>query len=236
MTTATFALSLLLASAPQAREAVDCARELADARRLYEDQSAERLAFAAPLVRAVRAIVDHTLTDEDRALVRGFKDGTVAAAELDARLWPRLRRAFARFNAVACRNLGGVAGADELVDGLTTLGGGAGLHTGVVVACAQRIPGLEGRRYVGLRVRADADGPALVLQGVIERAELALVAAGERRPARRLALQLPLGDRAMEAAALDAALAELTGREADFTWTVPAACRSRVSTAALSNP
>lgn len=215
--------ALLLAGAPAPREVVDCAREVSDARQLYQEQSAERLAFAAPLVRAVRTIVERTLTDEDRGLIRGFKDRTVSAGALDRRLWPKLRRAFSRFNAAACRGAGGVAGADELVDGLTAMAGGEGLHTTVVVTCAGRA-GAGGRRFLGLRVRADADGPSLVLQGLLERSD------------ERVTVRIPLGNREAESAALDGAIADYVGREADFTWVVPAACRQRLSSAGSVTP
>lgn len=231
-----FAVSaLLLAGGAAPREAVDCGHEVAQARQLYEHQLAERLAFAAPLVRAVRAVVDRTLTDDDRALIRGFKEGAVSAAALDRRLWPRLRRVLSRFNAASCRGLGGVAGADELVDGLTALRGGEGLHTGVVVTCARAGTG-EGRRYLGLRVRPDGDGPTLVLDGVIEQREASLEVAGAPPELRRVVVRIPLGDRDAEGAALDGALAEYTGREADFTWMVPSACQQRLSTAGAAIP
>src|SRR5512138_3808177 len=97
MTTFALLASLLLA-APQKPD-VDCAREVADAHRLYQAQAADRLAFADPLARTVRHVIDRTLSEDDRAAIRGFKQGAVSAADLDARLWPRLRRVFARFNA-----------------------------------------------------------------------------------------------------------------------------------------
>ncbi len=224
MTTVALTLTALLFAAPAPKEALDCAREVADARRLYEQQAAERLRFADPLARAVRRVIDRTLGDEDRALIRGFKQGTVSAAELDARLWPRLRRVFARFNAEDCRHLGGVAGSEEIVDALTTLRGGPGLHTGVVVSCARRVPGLDRRSHLGLRVRPDDDGPTVLLQGVIERPETLTWAAGQPPEVRRLTVQIPLGDRASELEALAHAVAGYTGDESDFTWMVPPAC------------
>ena len=39
-------------------------------------------------------------------------DAEALQADLDARLWPRLRRVFARFNAADCRHLGGVGDGD----------------------------------------------------------------------------------------------------------------------------
>ncbi len=222
---------LFAAAAPAAREPVDCAREIADARELYHAQTAERLRFAAPLARTMKQVIERTLTDEDRALMRGFQQGAVRADALDQKLWPKLRRVFARFNATDCRHLGGVANAVELVDALTAMRGGAGLHTSVVVTCAQRIPGFESRRYLGLRVRADEDGPTLVLQGVLEQRELAFVPGGEGGPRRRLAIQIPLGDRGAERGAFANGLAAYTGSEAEFTWIVPARCRERLSIA-----
>src|SRR5512138_363701 len=165
MTFFALGLSLVLA-APSPKEPLDCAHALDGAQARYEDRTAERLRFADPLSSALRQIIDRTLDDEDRAAIRGFKQGTVPAAELDARLWPRLRRVFARFNAADCRHLGGVARAEEIVDALTAVRDGTGLHTGVLVTCARRLPGLDARSHLGLRVRPDEDGPTLVLQGV----------------------------------------------------------------------
>ncbi len=216
-------LSLVLA-APSPKEPLDCAHELESARQLYQDQAAERLRFADPLARTLRQVIDRTLGDEDRAAIRGFKQGTVSAAELDARLWPRLRRVFARFNAADCRHLGGVARSEEIVDAVTAMRGGAGLHTGVLVSCARRIPGIENRSHLGLRVRPDEDGPTLVLQGVIERPETLTWAAGQPPEVRRLAVQIPLGDRAAELQALAHAMAGYAGAESDFAWMVPARC------------
>ncbi len=224
MTTFALALGALLAAAPSQKESVDCAREIAAARNIYQEQASDRLRFADPLARAVRQVIDRILGDEDRAAIRGFKQGTVSAAELDARLWPRLRRVFARFNAADCRHLGGVARAEEIVDALTEVRGGAGLHTGVVVSCVRRIPGLESRSHLSLRVRADDDGPTLVLQGVIERPETLMWASGNAPEVRRLAVQVPLGDRASELETLAHAVAGYAGSETDFTWIVPASC------------
>ncbi len=222
----TFALlAAILLGSPAQKPNVDCARELADAHRLYQDQAAEHLAFADPLARTVRHVIERTLTDDDRAAIRGFKQGAVSAGELDARLWPRLRRVFARFNGADCRSLGGVVSSQELVDAVTAMRGGAGLHTGVVVSCARRVPGIERRSHLGLRVRPDEDGPTLVLQGVIERPETLVWAAEQPPEVRRLAVQIPLGDRTSELAALARAVEGYAGDEADFTWIVPSACR-----------
>jgi hypothetical protein len=235
MTTFAFALAALVLAAPAPKPPPDCAREIADARQLYQDQATERLRFADPLARAVRQVIDRTLGDEDRAAIRGFKQGTVSAAELDARLWPRLRRVFARFNAADCRHLGGVARSEEIVDALTAMRGGPGLHTGVLVSCVRRVPGLESRSHLGLRVRADEDGPTLVLQGVIERPETLTWAAGQAPEVRRLAVQIPLGERSAEFETLAHAMAGYTGTESDFTWIVPAAC-GRPTTLGLAAP
>jgi hypothetical protein len=224
MTTFALALAALLLGAPAQKPKLDCARELADARRLYQDQAAEHLAFADPLARTVRQVIDRTLSDADRAAIRGFKQGTVSAAELDARLWPRLRRVFARFNAADCRHLGGIASSEELVDAVTAMRDGAGLHTGVLVTCARRVPGLESRSHLALRVRADEDGPTLVLQGVIERPRTLMWPAGDAPEVRRVAVQIPLGDKASELDALAHTMAGYAGQESDFTWIVPAAC------------
>jgi hypothetical protein len=229
MTTFAIALAAIALAAPAPKPPLDCAREIADARQLYEHQASERLRFAGPLASAVEQVIDRTLDEEDRALIRGFKRGTVSAADLDARLWPRLRRVFARFNGADCRHLGGVARAEELVDALTAMRGGPGLHTGVVVSCARRVPGLEARSHLGLRVRPDDDGPTLVLQGVVERPDDVTRAAGDRPEVRRVAVQIPLGDRAAELASLSRALAGYAGAEADFAWIVPAACGGAVA-------
>lgn len=229
MTTFAITAAALLLSATAQSDAVECAREIADARQLYAHQATERMRFADPLARAVRQVLDRTLGEEDRAVIRGFKAGTVSAVDLDARLWPRLRRVFARFNAADCGRLGGVAKADEIVDALTAMGGGPGLHTGVLVACARHVPGLESRSHLGLRIRADEDGPTLVLQGVIERPEQYTWAAGEAPEVRRLVVQIPLGDRAAERDAFADALSGYAGSEADFTWIVPASCGKPVT-------
>ncbi len=232
----TFALlAAILLGSPAQKPNVDCARELADAHRLYQDQAAEHLAFADPLARTVRHVIERTLTDDDRAAIRGFKQGAVSAGELDARLWPRLRRVFARFNGADCRSLGGVVSSQELVDAVTAMRGGAGLHTGVVVTCARRIPGLEGRGHLALRVRADDDGPTLVLQGVIEQPRSLTWPAGGAPEVRRVAVQIPLGDRASEREALAHAIAGYAGEESDFTWIVPAACRKPTTVGLVSH-
>jgi len=224
--------ALLAATAPAQPETVDCTREVAEARALFREHAAERLRFAAPLARTVRRVIDRTLSDEDREVIRAFQAGEATAGELDLRIWPKLRQVFARFNAADCRHLGGVAGVEELVDGLTAMRGGPGLHTAVLVTCAERLPGHGSRRFVGLRVLPGEDGPSLALQGVIEGPQLAFVAAGEEAPRRRVVVRIPLGDRASEDAALRDALAEYTGTEEDFTWIVPPVCAERLSGAA----
>ncbi len=224
MTTFVLAVTALVLAAPAQPEKLDCARELSDAHERFQAQATERLRFADPLERALRQVVDRTLDDADRAAIRGFKQGTVSAAELDARLWPRLRRVFARFNAADCRHLGGVARSEELVDAVSAMRGGPGLHPGVLVSCARRIPGRETRSHLGLRVRPDDDGPTLVLQGVIERPEAIAGAGPIGAEVRRLAVQVPLGEIGAEHDALARAMAGYTGKESDFTWMVPASC------------
>lgn len=223
--------ALLAASAPRGPAPLDCSREVAEARALFHDHASERLRFAAPLERAVRQVLDRALGDEERALLRAFHRGEASAGELDRRLWPKLRPVFARFNAADCRNLGGVTSVEETVDAVTSLRGGAGLHTSVLVTCAHRLPASASRRYVGLRVVHGEEGPEVVLHGVIEAAQLAFVADGESAPRRRIAVRIPLGDRAVEEAALREALEGFTGSEADFTWIVPAACAPRLGAA-----
>ncbi|HET8542294.1 MAG TPA: hypothetical protein VFL83_20635 [Anaeromyxobacter sp.] len=229
MTTFALALAAIVIAAPPAKPPVDCAREIADARQLYEDHAADSLRFADPLARAVHQVIDRTLRDEDRAAIRAFKQGTVTAAELDARLWPRLRRVFARFNSADCRHLGGVARSEEVVDALTAMRGGQGLHTDVLISCVRRLPGLESRSHLGLRVRRDEDGPTLVLQGVIERPQTVMWAAGAPPEVRRVAVQIPLGDRDAERQALAQTMAGYAGSESDFTWIVPASCGKAIT-------
>lgn len=236
MTILAAALAALALAAPAQKEPLDCARELADARRIYRDQAEERLRFADPLSRAVRQVLERTLTDEDRALLHGFKQGAVTAAELDAALWPRLRRVFARFNATDCRHLGGVARTEELVDALTAMRGGAGLHTGVLVTCARQLPGLDSRSHLGLRVRRDEDGPTVVLHGVIERPATLMWAPGHEPEVRRATVQIPLGDRTSELEALAHAVAGYAGKESDFTWVVPASCGKPPTTVGFAAP
>jgi hypothetical protein len=207
--------TLLLATAAPP-EGGDRAPDRPDALRVHRADPAERLRLAEPLARTLRQVIDGTLGDDDRALIRGFQAGAVAAEALDARLWPKLRHVLASFNAADCRHLGGVAAVDEPADALTALRGGRGLHTSVVVTCARRVPGLAARRHLGLRVRRDDAGPTLVLHGFVETGRGC-----------RVAIHVPLGDRAAERAALDAALAALAAGEADVTGEAPLDCRER---------
>jgi hypothetical protein len=226
------ALAALIAATalPASAHEVDCQGELATARRAYEHQRARRLRLVDPLARAVRQVIER-LGDEDRALVARFARGEVAAAEVDRALWPKLYPALDRFNRAGCKELGGVVRADEVVEASTALGGGKGLHTGVVMACARR-PTQQGeaRRYLGLRVKHGAQGPAVALYGFVQERE-GVFAAAEDAAWDGLVLEVPLGDRASERAALDRAVATFTGSENDFTWVVPAACLPRVSLA-----
>jgi hypothetical protein len=175
------------------------------------------------LARAVRQVIER-LGDEDRALVARFARGQVSAAEVDRALWPKLYPALDRFNRAGCKELGGVVRADEVVETSTALGGGKGLHTGVVVACARR-PTQQGesRRFLGLRMKHGAEGPTLVLRGFVQERE-GVSAAAEDASWDGLVLEIPLRDRASERGALDRAVAAFTGSEADFTWAVPASC------------
>lgn len=220
---------LVLSALPAAAREVDCSGELAGARRAFHEQRARRLHLADPLARAVRQVIER-LDDGDRALVARYAAGKASAAELDRALWPKLYPAFDRFNRAGCDALGGVVRADPVVEASTALRGGKGLHTGVVVACARRpLAQGEARRFLGLRVKAGARGPALALYGFLQERESA---SAERDPLwDGLVLEVPLGDRAAERAALDHALAAFTGSEGDFTWAVPASCLPRVSVA-----
>jgi hypothetical protein len=219
-----------LAALPTRGHDVDCRGELASARRAYEAQKARRLRLADPLARAVRQVIER-LGEEDRALVARFARGEASAAEVDRALWPKLYPALDRFNRAGCRELGGVVRADEVVEISTALGGGKGLHTGVVVACARR-PTQQGeaRRWLGLRVKQGAQGPAVALYGFVQERE-GVSAAAEDAAWDGLVLEVPLGDRAAERAALDRAVAAFTGSEEDFNWAVPAPCLPRVSLA-----
>lgn len=224
--------AVIALAAPHARaaEPVDCPGELAAARRAYEAQKARRLRLADPLARAVRQVIER-LGEEERALVAGLARGEVSAAEVDRALWPKLFPALDRFNRAGCAELGGVVRADPVVEASTALSGGRGLHTGVVVACARR-PTQQGeaRRFLGLRLKQGERGPALVLYGFLQEREGVYVSEEDAAWA-GLAVEVPLGDRAAERAALDHAVAAFTGSESDFTWAVPASCLPRVSLA-----
>jgi hypothetical protein len=226
------ALAVLVAVAalPASAHELDCGGELATAKRAYETQRTLRLRLADPLARAVRQVIER-LDVEDRALLARFARGEATAAEVDGALWPKLYPALERFNRAGCKELGGVVRADEVVEASTALGGGKGLHTGVVVAC-QRRPTQQGeaRRYLGLRVKPGAQGPAVALYGFVQARE-GVSAAAEDASWDGLVLEVPLGDRAAERAVLDRAVAAFTGSVDDFTWVVPAACLPRVSLA-----
>lgn len=220
---------LLLAALPAAAHDLDCGGELAGARRAWREQRARRLRLADPLARTVRQAIER-LDDGDRALVARWAAGKASAAELDRALWPKLYPALDRFNRAGCSELGGVVRADPVVEASTALGGGKGLHTGVVVACARRpLAQGEARRFLGLRVKQGARGPVLELFGFVQ--ERVTDSADRDATWDGLVLAVPLGARAAERAALDRALAAFTGSETDFTWAVPATCLPRVSVA-----
>jgi hypothetical protein len=224
-------LALVLASLPAAasREPVDCRSELATAQRLLEGQRSRRLQLADPLARAVRQAIER-LGDADRAVVARFTRGEATAAEVDRALWPKLFPAIDRFNRAGCGALGGVVHAEEIVEASTALGGGKGLHTGVLVACARRPMQLgEERRYLGLRVRQGEQGPVIALYGFLQERESPFAAPGGSFGG--LVVEVPLGDRRAEHDALNRAVAAFTGSAGDFDWTVPADCRPRVTLA-----
>ncbi len=226
---AAVAVAAAVAALPAHAREVDCKGELASARRAFETQKARRLRLADPLALAVRHVIER-LGDEERALVYRFTRGEATAAEVDRALWPKLLPALDRFNRAGCRELGGVVRADEVVDASTALGGGKGLHTGVVVTCArQPLQQGEARRFLGLRVKRGEHGPALALHGFVEEREGVYATADDATWA-GLVVEVPLGDRAAERAALARALAAFTGSEDDFSWTVPSSC-PRVSLA-----
>jgi hypothetical protein len=220
---------------PPAAEREDCARELASARTLYASQRATRLRLVEPLARTVRHTVEEVLTDADRELLARFARGEVRAGDVDRALWPKLHPTIDRFNRSGCKDLGGVVRAEEVVEASTALGGGKGLHTGVVVTCARRPLQGEARRFLGLRVRSDERGPRLALYGFVQERGTVFAAAADAEWS-GLVVTVPLGDRAAEARALDAAVAAYTGTEDDFTWTVPPACQSLVSLAPPRDP
>lgn len=213
-----------------AAEKVDCGGELASARQAFETQKARRLRLAGPLARTVRQVIER-LGDEDRALVARFARGEASAAEVDRALWPKLLPALDRFNRAGCKDLGGVVRADEVVEASTALAGGRGLHTGIVVSCARRpLQQGEARRFLGLRVKHAEGGPVVALYGFLqEREDVSASAQGASWDG--LVVEVPIGDRVAERAALDRAVATFTGSEDDFTWAVPASCLPRVSLA-----
>lgn len=219
----------LLASPAAAEERTACDSELAGAKRAYEAHRRERLRLAEPLARAVRQVVAQ-LDDADRALLARFGRGEVAAAEVDRTLWPKLFPALDRFNRQGCAALGGVVRAETPVEASTALRDGKGLHTGVVVSCARRPLQGEARRYLGLRVTRGEAGAALTLRGFVQRRETASASPADAAW-EGVTVEVPLGDRAAEAAALEASLAAFTGTVDDFTWTVPASCLPRLTLA-----
>lgn len=219
---------LALSAIPAAAHDVDCGGELASVRRAYQTQRARRAQLVDPLARTVRQVIER-LGDEEREIVARFAAGRATAAEVDRVLWPRLQPALDRFNRAGCNDLGGVVRVDELVESSTALQGGKGLHTAVVVSCARR-PLAQGdaRRFLGLRVKEGARGPVLALYGFLQERET-----GSARDAswEGLVVEVPLGDRTAERAALDRAVAQFTGTPADFEWAVPQTCLPRVSLA-----
>jgi hypothetical protein len=222
------ALAVALATfQARAAETLDCRSELVSARRLFAEQRATRLHLADPLARAVRQAIER-LDDADRALVARFAQGEVSAAEVDRALWPKLFPAIDRFNREGCEPLGGVVRAEEVVEASTALRGGKGLHTGVLVACARR-PMQQGelRRFLGVRVKHGERGQVLALVGFVQLRDTAFVAANGAFDG--LAVEVTLGDRRTERAALDRALGAFVGSAEDLDWAVPAACRTRVS-------
>jgi hypothetical protein len=219
----------LTAAQARAGETLDCRSELVTARRLFAEQRAMRLHLADPLARAVRQAIER-LDDADRALVARFAQGEVSAAEVDRALWPKLFPAIDRFNREGCEPLGGVVRAEEVVEASTALRGGKGLHTGVLVACARK-PMQQGepRRFLGVRVKHGERGPVLALVGFVQLRDTPFVAADGAFDG--LAVEVTLGDRRAERAALDRALGEFVGSAEDLDWAIPAACRTRVSLA-----
>jgi hypothetical protein len=225
----TLAVLLALSALPAAAHDEDCTGELASAKRAFETQRSRRLRLADPLARTVRQLIER-LGDDDRALLARFAAGKATAAQVDRALWPKLYTALDRFNRAGCKDLGGVVRQSEVVESSTALGGGKGLHTGVLVACARR-PQAQGevRRFLGLRVKHGDQGPAVALHGFVQERE---GLAADQDPAwDGLVVEVPLGDRAAERAALDRAVAAFTGTEGDFTWAVPSRCLPRMSLA-----
>ena len=223
------ALALLAAAPARAHETLDCRAEVATARRLFEEQRATRLHLADPLARAVRLAIER-LDDGDRWLVARLAEGKVSAAEVDRALWPKLFPAIDRFNREGCDVLGGVVRAEPVVEASTALRGGKGLHTGVLVSCARR-PMQQGepRRWLGVRVKQGESGPTLALAGFVQVRGTPFVT--ESGSFEGLAVEVPIGDRRAEHAALDRAVGEFVGTAQDLEWAVPLACRTRVSLA-----
>jgi hypothetical protein len=230
MTRLALAILLSLTALPALGLDVDCGDELAAARRAFETQRARRLRLADPLALAVRQVIER-LGDEDRALVVRLARGEASAAQVDRALWPKLQPALDRFNRAGCRELGGVVRADEVVEASTALRDGKGLHTGVVVACARRpLQQGEARRFLGLRVTRGERGTVVALRGFLQERR-GTFSSAEDAAWEGPVVEVPLGDRAGERAALDRALAAYTGTEGDLTWALPATCLPRVSLA-----
>jgi hypothetical protein len=221
--------AVLAAAAARAGEPLDCRSELVSARRLFEQQRASRLHLADPLARAVRQAIER-LDDGDRALLARLAKGEASVAEVDRALWPKLFPAIDRFNREGCAALGGVVRAEEVVEASTALRGGRGLHTGVLVACARR-PMQQGepRRFLGVRVKQGDGGPVLALSGFVQVRDTPFVTS--EGAFEGLAVEVPLGDRLAERAALDRAVGAFLGSAEDLDWAVPPACRTRVSLA-----
>ena len=87
----------------------------------------------------------------------------------------------------------------------------------------------EPRRWLGVRVKRGENGLALALSGFVQVRDTPFVAADGAFEG--IALEVPLGDRQAERAALDRAVGAFVGSAEDLDWAVPAACRTRVSVA-----
>ena len=221
------AVAVLTASQARAGEKLDCRSEIVAARRHSAEQRATRLHLADPLARALRQAIER-LDDGDRALVARFALGEVSAAEVDRALWPKLFPAIDRFNREGCEPLGGVVRAEEVVEASTALRGGKGLHTGVLVACARK-PMQQGepRRFLGVRVKQGERGPVLALAGFVQLRDTPFVT--EDGAFDGLSVEVTLGDRRAERAALDRAVGAFVGSADDLDWAIPEACRTRVT-------
>lgn len=224
-------LSLLMIPSLAASEGLDCRREVAEARQLFQDHSSARLRLAAPLASAVRHVLQRALTAEDEALVVAFGRGEVSATALDQRLWPKLRPVFERFERGGCRELGGVVAAQDAKVDVCAVRPGGTLHTGVLVSCARAPLQGETRRHIGLHVQRDEAGVRVSLRGYVQ-TRMSADASPDAADWKGFAVDVPLSDRAQAVAQLSAALDAFTGAESDFTWAVPASCMERVSVAA----